>query len=400
MTIDTTNTFERVTATDLAELAAENGDQLISIYAPMYRAGKQVTQNSIRWKNVTKNVREQLKKRNVEKKEIDTLLGPLEQLIDDDHFWQHQSDGLAVFIKGDQSRCFKVPAQFDELVVVHQTYYLTPLLPAISTENMYYILAVSANRVRLLKVSGEDVTDLAPSELPKNLRDALNIDEYVETLQFHTATTQQRGGGKSDVVHHGQGGSNLSRKKQDEILQFFHKLSDSLREYFGTDNAPLIFAGVEYLFPIFKDASNLRHVLSEPIGGNPDELSPKQLKEKAMPIIANVENDLVDQSIERYASRANSDWVSDHIPEIYNSAQHGQVDTLLIEKGFQFAVEKDNPAVHANGSAVDYVQTIDLVNQTMVETLRAGGQVVAIEPGKLPFDAHMAATFRVPTYST
>jgi len=45
-------------------------------------------------------------------REIDTLIKPVEALIEDGEFWRHQSDGLAIFVAADVFRKFTVPISF------------------------------------------------------------------------------------------------------------------------------------------------------------------------------------------------------------------------------------------------------------------------------------------------
>jgi len=44
-------------------------------------------------------------------------------------------------------------------------------------------------------------------------------------------------------------------KRQEGILQFFHMIDEALHENCGIKKAPLVVAGVEYLFPIYQEAN-------------------------------------------------------------------------------------------------------------------------------------------------
>ena len=54
--------------------------------------------------------------------EVQQLLEPVEQLLGDHSFWQHQSDGLALFLSPHFSRSYRLPLAFEELAVVALRY--------------------------------------------------------------------------------------------------------------------------------------------------------------------------------------------------------------------------------------------------------------------------------------
>jgi len=381
--------MNNVNPSQLKKLAAANGKHFVSIYAPMHRSGKKIQQNAIHWKNAIRNVRELLASGGAEDDLIDSILQPAESRLDDDNFWQHQSDGLAFFVSEEFSESFRLSAGFDAQVYVGNEFLVTPLLQAANHEHECYILAVSPKRVRLLKMNANEIVDLDADELPKNMRDALNIDEYVSTLQFHSTASSGR-----DAMHHGHGGGDADEKKKD-LLQYFHRLNDALDEHFGVEDAPLIFAGVEYLFPIFQEACHYRNLVAEPIGGNPDEMSPDELKQQAVPIVNAMLVKRRSTAIGKYAEKAHTDWASDDPLEICRAAAMGQVETLLIVEGFTCPAtrDKDGRFELANEQSVE---ATDVANLAAIETIRNGGVAISIAPEEMPNEKQLAASYRSP----
>ena len=78
------------------------------------------------------------------------MLEPASKLLQDSHFWQHQSDGLAIFLSSNRARRYRLPLNFAELVVVADHFHISPLLPLFTGDGQFYILALSQNEVRLL----------------------------------------------------------------------------------------------------------------------------------------------------------------------------------------------------------------------------------------------------------
>ena len=84
-------------------------------------------------------------------------------------------------------------------------------------------------------------------------------------------------------MFHGQGAGNDDEK--DNILRYFRKVNGALQELLKNQRSPLVLAGVEYLFPIYKEANNYPQLLDEGITGNPDELKAEELHEQAWKIV-------------------------------------------------------------------------------------------------------------------
>lgn len=87
---------------ELAALAAASHRSCISIYTPMERLGVETQQDPIRFENLLQQAEERLLALGCLGQEIAELLQPIYEL-DTYDFWQHQSDGLAIF---DRPICF------------------------------------------------------------------------------------------------------------------------------------------------------------------------------------------------------------------------------------------------------------------------------------------------------
>ena len=88
------------------------------------------------------------------------MLTKPQRLLPDPGFWQHQSDGLAVFLSADTFHFFRLPIRFDELVVIVNRFHVKPLLPFLTSDGLFHILALSQNQVRLLEGTGFSVDEI------------------------------------------------------------------------------------------------------------------------------------------------------------------------------------------------------------------------------------------------
>ena len=394
MTTGTSNSTKmELNPSTLKSLASESGECLISIYAPMMKAGREVQQNEIRWKNLVSEVRNKLIETGRTEEQADELLEPAAVKISDPLFWQHQNNGLVFFIDESKSCYFETCCSFEEKVVVGDNFFLRPIVKAANDQKNCFIIAASPNRVRLFEVSGGQIVDVDLESLPENLQDALNIDEYVSALQFHS-TSQGSGNSNQSAVHHGHGGSDPDIKKQDELLQYFHRLDAALADYLAGKDAPLVFAGVDSVFPVYRKANSYKYLADESLPGNSDDASPQDLLTAVMPILENMQCERVKATTAAYHDNAHTDWASEDAIEIYAAAKMGQVDELFISD--EFSEVATNLEVENKADSDQAGNSPDLGNLIVVETIRNGGKVVDITEHFMQNDEKIAAVFRSP----
>ena len=168
---------------DLHQLINTSGEWCVSIYMPTHQFGREQQQDPIRFKNLLTKAEEKLLDSGLRRPEVQELMRPAESLLDDEDFWRHQSDGLAVFLSPNSSRTFRLPSKFDELVVVARNFQIKPLLPLLSKDGKFYILALSMNEVRLLLGTRDTIDEADLGDIP---------------------TTMQAGEKRCDLVRHEQ----------------------------------------------------------------------------------------------------------------------------------------------------------------------------------------------------
>ena len=380
------------TRINLQQLAEAGGDPAISVYLPTYRAGREVRQNAIRFKNLLRTCRQRLADCGVEDDAADELLAAPEKLAADVDWWQHQSDGLAMFVNSERCDYFRAPLSFDEVVVVGPRFYLRPVSRILEGDGRFYILAVSQNDVRLLEGSHYSVDELEVESLPSDLRSALNIDEYVSALQQHSAGPPLQAG---STMFHGHGGSDMDVRKKDEIAQFFRRVNTALERYFGDERAPLVFAGVDYLFPLFRDSCKYRSLVKTPVAGNPDALSARELHDKAWAVVAPQFAKDREQAIAEFGN-GKPDRAAADMELIVRAARQGAVDTLLLDRDQQQWGVVDPSTHRVTLSQKEAPGAVELLNDAAVHTLAGSGQVFSLQSDQLPGDGPVAAVLRYP----
>jgi S-methylmethionine-dependent homocysteine/selenocysteine methylase len=91
-------------------------------------------QNPHRLKNAIREAANHLLLNNVSTTQMEALLEPIHTILEDEEFWLHPSDGLAVFRSLDKFHTYHLPCPCKEQVVVTNHFYLKPLLPFVTNE--------------------------------------------------------------------------------------------------------------------------------------------------------------------------------------------------------------------------------------------------------------------------
>lgn len=385
------STMDTFTQKHLKQLTEADTDPALSIYMPTLRAGREVRQNPIRFKNMMNQAAAQLSARNMENAGIRQLLGQASDLERDEDWWQHQSDGLAMFLAADHFAYYRVPLRFNERVTVGKRFYVRPMLRLLQGDGRFYVLAVSQNRVRLLEGTQFAVSELEAEGLPSDLRSALNIDQYVSALQQHSTDNASIAG---NMIFHGQGGSDPDIKKKDEILQYFRRINSALSDFLHDARVPLVFAGVDYLFPIFQQACDYPTLVETPVTGNPDHEKPEQIHADAWKIVEPVFHRSRESAWARYQDLAESETGTDDVDTIVQAASMGQVDTLLVAEGAeQWGVFDSQTGVFA-ASQPNAANAEELINLAAVGTLLHGGTVYSLPRDRFGPEKVAAAMLR------
>ncbi len=233
---------------NLEQLLNSQPEWSISLFMPAHRAGRETQKDPIRLKNLLNKAEEQLETRGIRIADVNQILQPARDLLEDFDFWQHQSDGLAVFVSPELFEVYRLPIRFEELVVISSHFHIKPLLPLFANDGHFYLLALSQNEVRLLEGTQYTVDEVDMEKNLPNMAETLKFDLFSKQLQFHTGTARETDSGEAAAMFHGH---DPSDKEEKRLLQWFHKVDDVLSEVISNRQSPIMLAGVEYLFPLF-----------------------------------------------------------------------------------------------------------------------------------------------------
>lgn len=383
---------DRFTTDELATLMAAPSGQAVSIYMPAHRVTTRTQADALQLKNLLKAAEDQLIQTGLRSPLIRDLLAPAHALLDHSDFWRNQSDGLALFLDADGLRRYRLPLDFAPQTIVAPRFHVKPLLPLFTNDGLFYILAVSQNAVRLLQGTRHTVDELDPTNVPNSLAEALKYDDPEKQLQFHTSATASVTG-RRDAMFHGHGGG-ATEDDKDRILRYFQQIDRGLQEFLHDGHAPLVFAGVEYLLPIYRQANTYAHLTETGVEGNPDELRAADLHQRAWEIVAPIFTAAQDTALDRYHALAGTGRTGHAVADILPAAYHGRVDTAFVAVDEHEWGRFDPEAGAVTLDAAESPDNEDLYDLIAVYTWLRGGQVFAMPRAAVPADNAVAALYR------
>jgi hypothetical protein len=169
-----------------------------------------------------------------------------------------------------------------------------------------------------------------------------------------------------------------------------------LKDLLEEKTIPMILAGVDYLVPLYRQASSYHNLLNDSIPGNSDREDLKELHEKAWKIVKPIFEESQKKAFEKYeqldgqeSNLANSDLIA-----VVKAAVFGQVETLFVPLGVhtwgRFDTEKNEVFLAKEPGPEDE----DLFDYAVSETILNSGQVFAVPPERMPGKGGIAAILR------
>ncbi len=365
---------------NIKELVQNSEKPAVSIYLPMERAGDETLKNPIRLKNAFKQVENTLQDQSAkyDDKLIETILSNLSEMIDGAFFSQKQLGGLAVFLAGEYARMIQIPYRFEEEVHIGNMLEVRPLLQAFQNEADFYVIALSRKKARLFRMNKFNIGEIElDNDVPTSFEEAMKYDHPEDQLQYQTVSGAD--GGSTQVFH----GHTESDDEKKNLRRFFSMLDKGILDAVDDHEKPFLLVGLEYLQPIYRDASKLPNIFEFGLETNPDDLPIDNLHTRAWEMITQrLESDLT-KAVKEYKQMLGTDKNSSDITQIPLSAAYGKVDTLLVEKKTQIrgTIDTEQQSVELTENS-----DTDLLRYSVNQTILHSGKVYIFDEDEMNFN--------------
>ena len=366
------------------ELINKNGKTLVTITLPTHKKGEESKQDPIRFKNLLSEAAKKIDKKESKNGYSDKFLKRAKELLDKPLFWSHMDNGLALYISEDSFDIYKLPYDVEEQVFVNDHFMIIPLLPMTSMDGSFSVLAVSRQRVRLLRCTRNEVQEITLADIPLSVDDYLEIDPEKQ-LQFHTGAHGQK------AVYFGHNAN--EEDKMIVVEAFFREIEREITKFMKLTNEPLILIGLIENTNLYKKANSYNRIVEDIVKRNPDELSDKELKDKGWEVIQKYFLSDMYQTLENFSENS-SEKVSNNLGEIVEATVMGKSHTIFISKGEKKwgIYDTENHTVHYSNTPGNH--DVELLNWLSITAFKTGSKVYVLPKEEMPIRSMVAAEFR------
>ena len=368
-----------ITKKDIERLDSFHSSNCISIYIPTHRSGKDVIEklDPKALKNELKEVKIKLQNE-LSVNEIEKLVAPIQELLDDSGFWRKQSDGLAIFLAKDFFETYKLPIHFETFNYVDNFFYLKHLLPMFVGDGIFYFMTLQLEDVKLYKMTRQSINEVKINHLiPHRLEESVGYDYEEKGLQFRNQNV-----GYGAATYHGHAESDHDHKN--EILRYFREINNGLMTLLKEESAPMLIASQDYLFSIYKSVNTYKYLLDDQINYDSDVSDKYLLHNKAWEIMDPIFDKERKSKIEEFKKHESTNRTSSDINEVLPAAFLGKIDTLFIEKDKDvfgiYDATKHKVEIRENSKGTK----VSLLNMAAIRTFLQGGKVYLLNKDDMP----------------
>ncbi len=310
---DLTST-DPVTRDTLGELASLPGPWA-TITLPTARTGPQVSEGPHRFRLLARRALELLGELDADG--LDWLAVQFDDLRADHAFWAHQADGLVVLASAHGIRTFRLATPLPEGVRVAWVPGLTELALHLDAGDVWFIVAVSHNQVRLLRSTEHSVEQLPLEGIPGSFDEAVGDLERQE----HLSWTARPGGGAN---FHGLGGGAENDKVW--LEKYLRRVAQGLDAHSSRPGEGMVvLAGVEALVASLRAIWRPSGLIPASVRGNPDHMSVGALHAAALPLVRAERQRREDALLERLGATGQHDLAA-----ILRAAAEGRIAELAL----------------------------------------------------------------------
>jgi hypothetical protein len=375
----------------LTELASFNSDVCVTVYLTTHTAGveKNEQKDIIAFKNLLQQITSNLRQKGFDMGRIENLLKPGYDLLRNDEFWFKLSQGLAIFIADNHFKYMKLPLVPNDGVLINSSFYVTPLLPILTTKEYFYVLVLSKKQSKLYKADAFGMTYIPVPELPNGVDDVVRFEEKEDQKLFRTDTA----GAGQGANFHGIGAGKPDEKKHLSI--YFDEVDETLwKEILKTETVPLVLAGVEYLIPLYKGVAEYKHIWEQAITGSHEHDDINTLYQQARQLVEPYFQQKVNKALEAYGNQSATEKTSSIPADVIPAAHYGRISHLFVQKDQHIWGSFDEMENKLTLHETQQDNDEDLIDKTVMKTLLTGGEVHLLEKEKMPGQSQLAAIMR------
>ena len=375
---------ELQTLKDLKPMLESEGPCL-SIYISLSTAphAQGAKANSLLWRETIDGLQSQIDQWGAEGQELLESVSDWDALTED---LELRGKSLAVFRSKHLSRIVFLQEETANRAEMGPEFYIRPLLPELTKDKLFYILALSQNDVRMLRC-----TLTSSEEAPLTGGTTTSFGVYQDSVKpDHDQVNRTSAGPGSGSSKGAVGTTNTERETKDQyLLHFFKQINTGVNEALRGKTEPVVLAGVDYELSLYKRVNSYPHLSEESVHGAPNGLKSGEMHARAIEALAKDYEKKLDKALAEYDHKVGG-GASNRLKDVVTAAHDGRVLTLIVSDSLTPTGAFDEATNQTIGGKGDQ----DLANDAAVQTVLHAGSVLVAPNSKMPNGSPVAAIFR------
>jgi hypothetical protein len=365
------------------------------VYLATDRSYPTEQQGPIRFKNSVAAIEDQLR-RSYPGREVNALLDKFRAWMDDQFFWTHRFDGLAMFGSPNRFEVFDLQRQPPEAAVVADRFHLKPLVRYTQSADRFQVLCLQREKCWLLEGNRYALDRLDPKGVPTTIAEAMG-DEIVlgrEAVARHgKGTGGTHPAPDKPTVPQGQAaeGSDADR----DTRRFFQAVDKAVWERHSRPSGlPLVLAALSEHQALFRAHSKNPQLVRAGVEKNPAPLDRDAMTAAAWTAMEPLYQARLAKFTDDFEVARSRGMASDDLSDVAAKACAGRVGVLLIDADRRVHGRLDRgtgrwqPADAGRAGADDVLDDLGAVVMDMK------GTVVAVPSDRMPTATGAAAVYR------
>lgn len=377
---------KKPTPEDLRNLLSPRAEPFISVFLPLPRHGRDLATAPLRFRALVREAEGLLGER-YDSRRVRALLAPLSGLAEAADVLGAGSGGLAVFRADGLFETYHLWPPPPERVVVADSFHVKPLLRSLQERHRYYVLALGARRVALFDGSGQGLAPHAVPGLPAP-PEAPGPGEPGGRGGAPRGGSRPAGGGVGKAPGEGESG------RREELLRYFRAVDAALGDVLD-EGVPLLLAGAASVLSRFREVCGHGALHPEGVEGAVDDAGAEELHARALPAARRALEARDAALVDEFRRQLDRGLASDVLTRVAEAAVSGRVRRLVVADGKPLFGRVDRTTgevtLHAGQSGP---QDDDVLDDLAELVLARGGEVLVLDPARMPDEASAFATFR------
>ncbi len=363
------------TRPELAGLVAARGTALVSLYLPATPETQHIDAARIGLGNLLREAEAQLEAAGTPKRTIWPISEQVQDLIDDDEFWQFQANSLAIFVTPESLRSYRLPSHLEKTVQVSDRFHLKPLIRAVSVSQHAFVLALEEGGVRLVEVTADmPAQEIRVPGMPKDAASA------VGTANVNSRSASGRIQG--------------SEGQKVRLRQYARKVDAALRPVLAGRHEPLIVAAAEPMLAIWRSVNSYPDQAAQAIETSPARIPPAELAQAAREVLDALHAERLADFAALYDRRGQEGRATGDIAQAARAATWGAVETLLVDIDEVVPGRVDEATGEVAFADAGGAESYGVVDEIAGRVIASGGTVIGVRRDDIPGGGSLAAVLR------